>query len=65
MRVKTAPVVSTPDGVNEVADVGVVNSSLVVAVSTDRGVELAESAVNPGLWGGFACLGVEEEHVLH
>lgn len=65
MRVKTAPVVSTLDGLNEVADVGVVNTSLVVAGSTDRDVELADSAVNPGLWGGFACLGVEEEHVLH
>lgn len=65
MRVKTAPVVSTLDGLNEVADVEVASGSLVVAGSTDRDVELAESAVNPGLWGGFACLRVEEEHVLH
>lgn len=65
MRVKASPVVSTSDGLDEIADVEVVNSSLVVAGSTDRDVELAESAVNPGLWGGFACLGVEEEHVLH
>lgn len=65
MRVKVSPVVSTSDGLDEIADVEVVNGSLVVAGSTDRDVEPAESAVNPGLWGGFACLGVEEEHVLH
>lgn len=57
--------VSASDKLDEIADVEVVIVSSVVASSTDVDVVLAESAVNSGLWGEFACLGVEEEHVLH
>lgn len=65
MWVKAAPVGSTLDKLDEIADVEVVMVSPVVAGPTDVGVVLADSAVNSGLWGEFACLGVEEEHVLH
>lgn len=65
MWVKAAPVVSSLDELGELAEVDVVDGSLVVPGATDVDVKLAESAVNPGLWGGFACLGVEEEHMLH
>lgn len=48
VRVTAVPVVSTLDGLDEAADVDVVNS-LVVSGCTGVEVELAESAMNPGL----------------
>lgn len=63
--IKTASVVSSLGELDGITDVEVANTPLVDASSTDVDVELAESAVNPGLCGGSACFEVEEEHMLH